>query len=157
MGSIADEIEQYIKKLIEQSRQRAIRLNRSQLAEMFDCVPSQINYVLSTRFNMEKGYLVESRRGGGGYLRIIRLSISDYQDMMELINSTPERVSQRMGDDLIQRLYEEGILTKKEAMLMSAVIRDETLAALARNDRDIIRGYLIRSMLATILRKDFTD
>ncbi len=157
MSSIADEIEQYIKKLIEQSRQRAIRLNRSQLAEMFDCVPSQINYVLSTRFNMEKGYLVESRRGGGGYLRIIRLSISDYQDMMELINSTPERVSQRMGDDLIQRLYEEGILTKKEAMLMSAVIRDETLAALAGNDRDIIRGYLIRSMLATILRKDFTD
>ena len=157
MSSIADEIEQYIKKLIEQSRQRAIRLNRSQLAEMFDCVPSQINYVLSTRFNMEKGYLVESRRGGGGYLRIIRLSISDYQDMMELINSTPERVSQRMGDDLIQRLYEEGILTKKEAMLMSAVIRDETLAALAGNNRDIIRGYLIRSMLATILRKDFTD
>lgn len=157
MGSIADEIEQYIKELIQQSRQRAIRLNRSQLAEMFDCVPSQINYVLSTRFNMERGYIVESRRGGGGYLRIIRLSISDYPEVMELIDSIPERVSQRMGDDLVQRLYEENILTKREAMLMSSVIQEETLSALAGPDRDVIRGYLIRALLGTILRKDFTD
>ena len=64
MGSLADEIERYIKEMLEKSRQRAVRLNRSQLAEMFDCVPSQINYVLSTRFNTERGYYVESRRGG---------------------------------------------------------------------------------------------
>ncbi|HHX95206.1 MAG TPA: CtsR family transcriptional regulator, partial [Clostridia bacterium] len=76
MGSLADEIERYIKEMLEKSRQRAVRLNRSQLAEMFDCVPSQINYVLSTRFSTERGYYVESRRGGGGYLLITRFPIS---------------------------------------------------------------------------------
>lgn len=156
MSSLADEIERYIKQLIEQSTQRTIRLSRSQLAEMFDCVPSQINYVLSTRFNTEKGYLVESRRGGGGYVRIIRLSISDFQDMMDLINSTPDRASQRVGEDLIQRLYEEDILTKREAMLMNAVIQEETLNV-SSQDPDKIRGNIIKGMLATILRKDFME
>jgi transcriptional regulator CtsR len=156
MSSLADEIERYIKQLIEQSTQRTIRLSRSQLAEMFDCVPSQINYVLSTRFNTEKGYIVESRRGGGGYLRIIRLSISDFQDMMDLINSTPDQASQRAGEDLIQRLYEEDILTKREAMLMNAIIQEETLAVRLQ-DTDKIRGNIIKGMLATILRKDFME
>lgn len=156
MGSLADKIEQYIKEMIEKSRQRAIRLNRSQLAAMFDCVPSQINYVLSTRFNTERGYYVESRRGGGGYLLIARLSISDNQDVLELINSIPQHVSLREGHDLIQRLYEEGILTKREAMLMGAVIQGDTLL-IAPPEGNLLRGYIIRAMLRTILRKDFVD
>lgn len=156
MGSLADEIEQYIKKMIEASRQRAIRLNRNQLAQMFDCVPSQINYVLSTRFSTERGYYVESRRGGGGYLLIARLSISDNEDVMELINSIPNQVSQREGRDLIQNLYEEGVLKKREAMLMAAVIQEDVLALLPP-EGDMLRGNVIRAMLQTILRKDFID
>lgn len=156
MGSLADEIERYIKKMIEDSRQRAIRLNRSQLAQMFDCVPSQINYVLSTRFSTERGYYVESRRGGGGYVLIARLSISNNEDVLELINSIPKQVSQREGNDLIQNLYEEGILSKREAMLMAAVTQGDTLIIPAP-EGDMLRASVIRAMLQTVLRKDFID
>ena len=156
MSSLADQIEQYIKEMIEGSMQRTIRLSRSQLAAMFDCVPSQINYVLSTRFSPERGYYVESRRGGGGYLLIARLSISDHEDVVELINSIPEQVSQREGHDLIQNLYEEGVLKKREAMLMVAVTQGETLMV-PPPEGDILRGCIIRVLLQTILRKDFVD
>ena len=156
MSSLADEIEKYIKNMIEKSRQRTIRLNRSQLAQMFDCVPSQINYVLSTRFSPERGYYVESRRGGGGYLLIARLSITDNEDVLELINSIPEQVTQREGHDLIQNLYEEGILSKREAMLMAAVTQEETLMVPAP-EGNMLRANVIRAMLQTILRVDFVD
>jgi transcriptional regulator CtsR len=154
VGSLADEIERYIKEMLEKSRQRAVRLNRSQLAEMLDCVPSQINYVLSTRFNTERGYYVESRRGGGGYLLITRFPISGNEDVLDLINSIPKQVSQRKGRDLIQRLYEEGILTKREALLMAAVTKRETLI-IPPPEGDILRGYIIRAMLQTILKEGF--
>jgi transcriptional regulator CtsR len=154
VGSLADEIERYIKEMLEKSRQRAVRLNRSQLAEMFDCVPSQINYVLSTRFSTERGYYVESRRGGGGYLLITRFPISGNEDVLDLINSIPKQVSQREGRDLIQRLYEEGILTKREALLMLAVTKRETLI-IPPPEGDIFRGYIIRAMLQTILKEGF--
>ena len=156
MSSLADEIEKYIKSMIENSRQRAIRLNRSQLAQMFDCVPSQINYVLTTRFSTERGYYVESRRGGGGYLFIARLSIADNEDVLKLINSIPDSYSQREGHNLIQNLYEEGILSKREAMLMIALTQGETLMV-PEHDSDMLRANLIKAMLQTILRKDFVD
>ena len=94
-GSLADEIERYIKERLENSRKRAVRLNRKQLARMFDCVPSQINYVLSTRFSAERGYYVESRRGGGGYLLITRVPISGNEGVLDLINSIPTDFTKR--------------------------------------------------------------
>ncbi len=156
MGSLADQIEQHIKKMLEENRQRTVRLNRCQLAEMFDCVPSQINYVLSTRFSPERGYYVESRRGGGGYVLIARLTMTDNEDVAELISSIPEEVSQREGHNLIQYLFEEGFLTKRETMLMAALTRGSALM-LPSPDGGILRANVIRVMLQTILRKDFTE
>lgn len=156
MGSLADQIELYIKKMLEESRQRTIRLNRCQLAEMFGCVPSQINYVLSTRFSPERGYYVESRRGGGGYVLIARLAISDNEGVAELIGSIPDQVTQRESHDLIQYLYEEDFLTKREAMLMAALTQGSTLM-LSAPEGDVLRANIVRIMLQTILRKDFVD
>src|SRR5665648_399686 len=85
MGNLADRIEVYLKHILEQTSEGYIMLQRSELAGEFSCVPSQINYVLDTRFTVERGYLVESRRGGGGYLRIIRLGLGiegQYQQVM---------------------------------------------------------------------------
>jgi transcriptional regulator CtsR len=156
MGSLADQIEQYIKKMLEESRHRKIRLNRCQLAEMFSCVPSQINYVLSTRFSPERGYYVESRRGGGGYVLIARLAISENEGVAKLIGSIPDQVSERQSHDLIQYLYEEDFLTKREAMLMAALTQGATLTASAPEE-DVLRANIVRVMLQTILRNDFVD
>ena len=77
MGTLADEIERYIKKILEASHDGIVELQRNELALQFSCVPSQINYVLSTRFTTEQGYIVESRRGGGGYVRIVKAYVAD--------------------------------------------------------------------------------
>lgn len=74
MASLADLIESYIKQQLRSSENQAIAISRAQLAELFSCVPSQINYVLTTRFTLERGYMIESRRGGGGYIRIVRVN-----------------------------------------------------------------------------------
>lgn len=81
--SLADLIEKYIKQQIHRSENQAIALSRAELAELFSCVPSQINYVLATRFTLERGYLIESRRGGGGYIRIARVTKADRLSMAE--------------------------------------------------------------------------
>lgn len=156
MASLADQIEQYIKKLLNESRQRTVRLNRCQLAEMFDCVPSQINYVLSTRFSPERGYYVESRRGGGGYVLIARLAMAGNEDVVELISSIPDEITQRESHNLIQYLFEENFLTKREAMLMAALTQGSTLMFPAPKG-NILRSNVVRVMLQTVLRKDFVD
>lgn len=79
MANLADKIERYLKEHL--SRTEILEVRRAMLAALFDCAPSQINYVLTTRFTPERGYLVESRRGGGGYIRIIRLNIKNLEDL----------------------------------------------------------------------------
>ena len=70
MRNVSDIIEQYLKHILQESPEGAVEIQRNDLADQFQCVPSQINYVISTRFTLEKGYFVESKRGGGGYIRI---------------------------------------------------------------------------------------
>ncbi|NLC39214.1 MAG: CtsR family transcriptional regulator, partial [Clostridia bacterium] len=113
MRSLADRIEHYLKKRLEASSERLIEIQRSEIAEIFACVPSQISYVLATRFGPEQGYLVESRRGGGGYLRIIKLELEENQLIADLLEGISNRlVSQEEGESLINLLEEEGFLTK---------------------------------------------
>jgi len=115
MGNLADRIEEYLKMILDDAQEGYVVLQRGFLAEFFSCAPSQINYVLTTRFTAEKGYVVESRRGGGGYLRIIKLGLDPegkFQRLMaELIG---EEMSQTRAYNLIDRLLEEEILTERE-------------------------------------------
>ncbi len=85
MRNISDIIEQYLKAVLTQSDQDLIEIKRSELAKRFDCVPSQINYVIGTRFTVEKGYIVESKRGGGGYIRIIKVKPADHAELCDQI------------------------------------------------------------------------
>ncbi|MDS1030379.1 CtsR family transcriptional regulator [Bacillota bacterium LX-D] len=157
MGSLVDAIEAYIKYNLEKSPTNYVELQRSELALKFACVPSQINYVLSTRFTVEQGYLVESRRGGGGYLRIVKLPINQDEHLYRLINeSIGKIVNQAAGEGLIKRLLEEGFLTKREGMLMKAIIKNESIP-LEGMQRDLVRANLLRVMLLTILREEFQE
>ena len=114
---MTDIIEAYLKKVLKQKEQVEIR--RSEIAELFDCVPSQINYVINTRFTIQKGYLVESKRGGGGYIRIIKVQVLDELDMLNtMIEIIGNNISERDAKSVVQKLYDDKIISKREAKLM---------------------------------------
>jgi transcriptional regulator CtsR len=155
MRNLTDKIEAYLKQMLTLAVENAIEIQRSELAQIFKCVPSQINYVLGTRFTPEQGYLVETRRGGGGYVRIIQLAVAREPELQKLAADFPgEGISQTAAAGLIIRLFEEGLLTAREALLMKAVIDRKTLL-LPLPERDALRSRLMQSMLWTIMREDF--
>ncbi|EAC4720377.1 CtsR family transcriptional regulator, partial [Listeria monocytogenes] len=129
----------------------AVEIKRSEIADKFECVPSQINYVINTRFTMERGYIVESKRGGGGYIRIIKVKMNDKLQLLEAIISMvhDKKVSQSFSEDVILRLLEEEVITKKEARLMVAALDREVLI-LPLPDRDILRSRILEAMLVAL-------
>jgi transcriptional regulator CtsR len=152
MGTLADQIESYLKELLDGSGEGLIETQRSWLAQTFSCAPSQINYVLTTRFSIEQGYLVETRRGGGGYVRIVRLpiNVNNEEQLRQLLEiSLGEKLSQEAGEGIIQRLFEEGYLSGRESQIMRAAIRRETLV-LDLPHRDVIRANLLRAMVLAL-------
>lgn len=150
MSNISDIIEQYLKKVLQAEEQQAIEIKRSEIADQFQCVPSQINYVINTRFTVEKGYIVESKRGGGGYIRIMRIR---HQDQSELINEIifliGDSIPQRAAIDILDRLLEEELITRREAKLILASIDRATLA-LQLPLRDELRARILKSALTTL-------
>ncbi|HCC7220596.1 TPA: CtsR family transcriptional regulator [Listeria monocytogenes] len=149
MKNISDIIEAYLKQVLESSE--AVEIKRSEIADKFECVPSQINYVINTRFTMERGYIVESKRGGGGYIRIIKVKMNDKLQLLEAIISMvhDKKVSQSFSEDVILRLLEEEVITKKEARLMVAALDREVLI-LPLPDRDILRNRILEAMLVAL-------
>lgn len=154
MANLADRIEEYIRQILAGAEEGFILLQRGALASIFSCAPSQINYVLDTRFTVERGFLVESRRGGGGYLRIMRLEINPngliQQAMRQLIGDS---LSQERAYGLLERLYEEAILTLREREIMKAILAREGLGGI-QPGQDIIRARLMKRMLTTLCRED---
>ncbi|TXF96136.1 CtsR family transcriptional regulator [Listeria monocytogenes] len=142
-------MEAYLKQVLESSE--AVEIKRSEIADKFECVPSQINYVINTRFTMERGYIVESKRGGGGYIRIIKVKMNDKLQLLEAIISMvhDKKVSQSFSEDVILRLLEEEVITKKEARLMVAALDREVLI-LPLPDRDILRSRILEAMLVAL-------
>lgn len=146
----SDSIEEYIKQLLAQSGIAEIK--RSNLADAFQVVPSQINYVIKTRFTESRGYIVESKRGGGGYIRIARVSFSDQHQMFDnLMGSIGECISEQVFTDLIQLLFDEKIISEREGNLILATASDEVLG----NDAPRIRARMLRKILQRLDRKGF--
>ncbi|MFZ5646373.1 MAG: CtsR family transcriptional regulator [Bacillota bacterium] len=153
MSNISDLIEKYLKELLSRSGGGQVEIQRNELAEKFNCVPSQINYVLTTRFTVEHGFVVESRRGGGGFVRIIKLPMDEKVDMMSyFIDMIGRDISQHGAEGIIRRMQEEGLLTRRESAIMkSALSRDVLRIALPA--RDQLRALILRNMLIAILQQ----
>ncbi|PWI58592.1 CtsR family transcriptional regulator [Sulfoacidibacillus thermotolerans] len=149
MRSTADLIEAYLSDLLAKSANGVIEVQRSDLAELFSCVPSQINYVIATRFTLERGYIVESKRGGGGYIRIRRAATVDLSEMKQLIRDVGDRIAQREAEGILWRLETDGVLSSREAsMLRTAISRDVLVLPLP--ERDMLRARLLAAMLAAV-------
>ena len=154
MSTLSNQIEDYLKKLLAQSKDSILEIKRSDLADIFRCVPSQINYVLSTRFSPNQGYMVESRRGGGGFVRIIKLSMDNENNLTTMLqNGSKRKVNRQMGEKLIDRLLEEEFLTTREGMLLKAMINDKLLGS--DDKADMLRGDILNTVLLLLLRDDF--
>ena len=151
MANLADIIEQYLRDLLVGSINDTIEIQRGELAREFQCVPSQITYVLEKRFSIDRGSLVTSRRGGGGYIRIMKLPAKEAAELLqEVMKQIDGGISQSRALDIFNRLEEEEVLTSREAaMAKSAVLRETIPVQITA--RDLIRSSIIRAMLSALL------
>ncbi|OGX68479.1 MAG: transcriptional regulator [Paenibacillus sp. RIFOXYA1_FULL_44_5] len=151
MRNVSDVIEHHIKNILQQSPDGVIEIQRNELAEQFQCVPSQINYVISTRFSVEKGYIVESKRGGGGYIRIRRIDLPEHGALQNFIYQTiGTQIDQDSASGMIYQLVEAKLITNREAMMLGSAIKREVLQ-LKLPLRDEIRAKLLKAMLVALL------
>ena len=153
MRNISDIIEQYLKQVIDLSNNNVIEIKRNEIADRFECVPSQINYVINTRFTLETGLVVESKRGGGGYIRIIKVKLHDDIDIIDqMLHMIDHSVAQGNAESMIIRLLEEGIITGREAKLMLSVL-DRSVLSMDIPSRDELRARILCAMLRTLKYK----
>lgn len=128
----SDIIEAYLRKLLEDAAE--IEIKRVDLANQFDVVPSQINYVIKTRFTASKGFDVESKRGGGGYIKIVKYHYSARHEFLtDLYQKIQISIPARVAHDIIQLLFDEKVLTEREGNLLLLVITDDAVSAGARS------------------------
>lgn len=151
MARLSDIIESFIKDMINEM-DGTIEIQRNELANQFNCVPSQINYVLDTRFSTERGYYVESRRGGGGYISIKRVDTSHpSRYLMHIVNAMGSSISQQSAEVFINNFVDYEIIGKNEALLMKAATSDKVLGPIPVPHRDTIRTSILKNMLLSII------
>lgn len=146
---LSDMLTQYIMEMIEAEGNAEIR--RNELADRFGCVPSQINYVLTSRFTPEQGYLIESRRGGGGYIRITRVIGDRSSSMMHIINSIGAELDNITCEIMIKNLLSASIISSEAARLMLTAGADRTLQSVAPSQRDRVRASICKNMLLALI------
>lgn len=155
---LSDSIEHFIKTMLTQE-EREVELKRNELAAYFNCAPSQINYVLSTRFTPDDGYVIESRRGGGGYIRIVRVVETDSQHLLYLLNQRiGDRISELEAMKLIGQLRQTGIINPSELGLMQAAVSAQSLSVPMTDDmKAVLRAKILRSMLTALAKENRTN
>lgn len=130
-----------------------IEIGRNDLAEYFGCAPSQINYVLSTRFTPYKGYYIESKRGGSGYIKIMELTVTvDSSIRLIMDEGIGSSITKGKAGSLIQTLVERGIASEREGLLMKHAIDDRSLAGVAIENKNKLRASILKNMLLVFLR-----
>ncbi len=146
---LSDLIEEYIKDIIRDNDE--VELKRSDLSRMFNCVPSQINYVISTRFIPEMGFYVESRRGGGGYIKIIKTDLSKSEQVADIIDKIGSKLSQSVIDIYLKDFISYNILDEKTASLIKIAVSDKSLDKVNKLDRDNVRADIFKNLIINMI------
>lgn len=150
MAQLSDSIEQFIKELM--CEEAHVELRRNELAQHFGCAPSQINYVLATRFSVDHGYIIESRRGGGGYVRIVRMQQREEGNLLDaLLNRIGNSVDEDTANAIIMHLTDLKLVTLNEACLIRAAVSRNALA-LPVSAKDVLRAAVLRNVLIQVFR-----
>ena len=146
---MSDMIEDFIKELFSEDED-FIEIQRNDLADHFKCVPSQINYVIATRFNPSQGYYVESKRGGGGHIRIKKVNITKSNYLMHAINSIGNKITSQEVDIFISNFLSEKIISESEAKLLKVATSDNVLIV-PQEYKDLLRANIFKNMLVNLV------
>ena len=144
---MSDLIASFLQESLEAAENGVLEIQRNDLAQRFNCVPSQINYVMSTRFSPERGYIVESRRGGNGYIRITRVRVDRQTLLMHVINSLGNQVDLPSVRAILSNLVQSGALSEEFARVLLAAVSAQALSAVPREYRDVIRASIMKQVL----------
>ena len=148
--SISDVIEEFIMSSLDDDEY--IELSRNDLAKFFSCVPSQINYVLNTRFTLNRGFVVESQRGGGGYIKVLRLSDNNDNFLKNVLISCHEPISAVEGNQLIEQMCNRGLVTMEEANLIKSMTSPKALNNPINID-GVLRANIISQLVIELMKR----
>lgn len=150
--SISDIIEQFILDSI--GNEKYISISRNQLAEYFNCVPSQINYVLSTRFSLDRGFITISKRGGGGYIIVQRVPQSKIKYIKTLLSTGIEDLNEARAQQILKKLEYDEVITKRESAIIAAALSDKALLVPDGIKADV-RANILKNILLELLKNQF--
>lgn len=145
---MSDLVAEYIVRMLDEAGGNA-EIQRNELAGILGCVPSQINYVITSRFTPEQGYIVESRRGGGGYIRITRVTTDKRVAMMHIVNSVGDSISAAAAGAILNNLAEQEMISHYDYVLISSALSDKAYVAVPQELRDHLRASVMKNMLMT--------
>lgn len=149
---LTDRIESFIKEMLMQEGVQ-VDLKRNELAAQFGCAPSQINYVLDTRFTVGHGYIIESRRGGGGFIRIVKIVRDDRADFLHMLyEQLGDQVGRKESMAIIRQMHDQGIIDRNGAYLIHAAT-DLSGADAPEETKRTIRAYALKSCIRLLLRE----
>ena len=149
---MSDMIEEYLKETLKEKGQ--IEIQRNEIADLFNCVPSQINYVINSRFTIQHGYSVESKRGGGGYIRIIEIQVNNNAESLERMNKViGEELTEKEAEIIIDTLYQNQLMTAREGQIMLAGMEKENYP---RNNKlaNKTRANVLSSMIKLLILRN---
>ena len=153
MANISDLIESFLMDLF--GDESSIFISRNELAQYFNCAPSQINYVLSTRFTVDKGFAVESRRGGGGYVTLVRLNDEDSYITELVKNSIGDRISYQRVCQILDRLESDDIISQREKQIAKSMTSDKAILSYDKLSKEVVRAGIFKSFLTLLMKSDF--
>ena len=143
---MSDLVAQYILEMLDEQNGSA-EIKRNELAGDLGCVPSQINYVITSRFTPEQGYIVESRRGGGGYIRISRVKMDRGTTVMHIVNSVGKSLDKATAEAMLNNMLSTHMLNIETAKVIAAALSDSSLRSVEQDNRDALRADLFKNML----------
>lgn len=153
MAGLTSEIERFLKMMLEDSVDGMLEIGRNDLATRFDCAPSQINYVLSTRFTPYNGYLIESKRGGNGFIKIISV-VDEDSYISYLTKNLKKSMSQNNAESLFKDLLRREYFTENEYLMARYATSDKALSKISDvKDRNAVRSDIIRNILLSLMAR----
>lgn len=147
---LADQIAALIEEMLNENNGN-LELRRNEMAARLGCVPSQISYVISSRFTPDRGYIIESRRGGGGCIRIVRKQLTKDEFLMHFFYAVGEKISEAEVNAFIENLRDSGVFTPREAYMISNAVSNSALTVLPRSLRDVTRASVFRHVLLSFM------
>ena len=152
MAGLTSDIERFLKAMLEDTADGMVEIGRNDLAMQFDCAPSQINYVLSTRFTPHNGYLIESKRGGNGFIKIITI-VEEDNYLSYLVKNLNKQMTEANAADLFADLYKRKYFSKEAALMAKYSTSDKALCGVEKEKRNSVRSDICRQILLSVLAR----